>query len=108
MTCPRCRLENVPTADLCDCGHAFTRAGAGQRVPLSDACWSCGTQNPPDANECRSCQIPLSWRRVAADISMVADAAVSANRSIWSGGWMLLKVALVVLAIVVLADIASR
>jgi hypothetical protein len=28
MTCPMCGLENPASADRCDCGHAFTLAGA--------------------------------------------------------------------------------
>jgi hypothetical protein len=40
MTCPACGLENPASADRCDCGHAFTLAGASlppaqNHVPVS-------------------------------------------------------------------------
>jgi hypothetical protein len=40
MQCPVCGIENVPSADRCDCGYAFTLEGAamapiGDRAPTS-------------------------------------------------------------------------
>jgi hypothetical protein len=65
MTCPSCRLENIPSAEVCDCGYALTAAGRARTARTRRPCPYCKEMIQPDAALCPHCRqhiSPLSIR----------------------------------------------
>jgi hypothetical protein len=84
MRCPKCGLENLPSADMCDCGYSF---GSGTYLAASATakkCPFCAELIQADAIKCRFCGERLgSAKRPTAGIAVATIFGLVGL--IWSG-----------------------
>ncbi len=90
MTCPKCGIENPPSAQYCDCGYEFVPGSKPKEESSTQSqgtwCPKCKTFNPATNQFCGKCGAPMQKKTSPALIGCLGLVVIVVLIGVFSSG----------------------